>query len=169
MGLSPPGPPPHGFGLLLAPLLSPQQALPPPGHFPPRPPGPLGPPLALAPPPHMTGPRPGGPPPAPHVNPAFFPPPGGPNNMGGPPGGDGRGPNGPNDPYGRPPPYDRGDFGPAGSNQRPPLICEFDLRAPLPRGCPDPWINEGLVDLKNGGQHLHNASDPGLVEILPDR
>lgn len=56
------------------------------------------------------------------------------------------------------------------SNQRPPLICEFDLRAPLPRGCPDPpWINEGLVDLKNGGQHLHNASDPGLVEILPDR
>nr|XP_023999948.1 cleavage and polyadenylation specificity factor subunit 6-like [Salvelinus alpinus] len=62
----------------------------------------------------MTGPRPGGPPPAPHVNPAFFPPPGGPNNMGGPPGGDGRGPNGPNDPYGRPPPYDRGDFGPAG-------------------------------------------------------
>ncbi|MEQ2264233.1 Cleavage and polyadenylation specificity factor subunit 6 [Xenotaenia resolanae] len=51
---------------------------------------------------------PGGPPPAPHVNPAFFPPPGG-NNM---PPNDSRGPPGPNDPYGRPPPYDSRDYGP---------------------------------------------------------
>nr|XP_020455096.1 cleavage and polyadenylation specificity factor subunit 6 [Monopterus albus] len=71
--------------------------------------GPIGPPMALAPPPHMPGPPPGGPPPAPHVNPAFFPPPG---NSSMPPN-DSRGPPGPNDPYGRPPPYDR-DYGPGG-------------------------------------------------------
>ncbi|XP_056312208.1 cleavage and polyadenylation specificity factor subunit 6 isoform X1 [Danio aesculapii] len=102
MGPMPPGPPPPGYGPPPGPP-PPQQGPPPPGPFPPRPPGPLGPPLGLAPPPHMQGPPPGGPPPAPHVNPAFFPPPG--NNM---PSSDGRGPP-PGDPYGRPPPYDR-DF-----------------------------------------------------------
>ncbi|KAL0967197.1 hypothetical protein UPYG_G00249050 [Umbra pygmaea] len=164
MGPLPPGPPPHGFCPPPGPP-PPQQGPPPPGHFPPRPPGPLGPPMALAPPPHMPGPPPGGPPPAPHVNPAFFPPPGGPNNMGGPPGGDNRGPNGPNDPYGRPP-YDRGDFGPPGSTQRPLLVREFERRPPPPRRGPGPWNNEGLGDGKNGGQHLHNASDPGDMESV---
>ncbi|KAL7883032.1 hypothetical protein SRHO_G00006900, partial [Serrasalmus rhombeus] len=106
MGPMPPGPPPPGYGPPPGPP-PPQQGPPPPGPFPPRPPGPIGPPLALAPPPHMRGPPPGGPPPAPHVNPAFFPPPGN-NNM---PSSDSRGPP-PNDPYGRPPPYDRGDYGP---------------------------------------------------------
>ncbi|XP_062339568.1 cleavage and polyadenylation specificity factor subunit 6 isoform X8 [Osmerus eperlanus] len=108
MGPLPPGPPPPGYGPPPGPP-PPQQGPPPPGPFPPRPPGPIGPPLALAPPPHMAGPPPGGPPPAPHVNPAFFPPPGN-NNM---PPSDSRGPPGPNDPYGRPPPYDR-DYGPGG-------------------------------------------------------
>ncbi|XP_054656043.1 cleavage and polyadenylation specificity factor subunit 6 isoform X4 [Dunckerocampus dactyliophorus] len=108
LGPLPPGPPPPGYGPPPGPP-PPQQGPPPPGPFPPRPPGPIGPPLALAPPPHMGGPPPGGPPPAPHVNPAFFPPPGS-NNM--PP--NDRGPPGPNDPYGRPPPYERGDYGPGG-------------------------------------------------------
>ncbi|XP_021534344.1 cleavage and polyadenylation specificity factor subunit 6 isoform X5 [Trichechus manatus latirostris] len=49
------------------------------------------------------------PPPAPHVNPAFFPPP----TNSGMPTSDSRGPP-PTDPYGRPPPYDRGDYGPPG-------------------------------------------------------
>uniref|UniRef100_A0A3Q1IM68 Cleavage and polyadenylation specificity factor subunit 6 n=1 Tax=Anabas testudineus TaxID=64144 RepID=A0A3Q1IM68_ANATE len=75
MGPMPPGPPPPGYGPPPGPP-PPQQGPPPPGPFPPRPPGPIGPPMALAPPPHMQGPPPGGPPPAPHVNPAFFPPPG---------------------------------------------------------------------------------------------
>ncbi|XP_031169313.1 cleavage and polyadenylation specificity factor subunit 6 isoform X5 [Sander lucioperca] len=109
MGPLPPGPPPPGYGPPPGPP-PPQQGPPPPGPFPPRPPGPIGPPMALAPPPHMPGPPPGGPPPAPHVNPAFFPPPGN-NNM---PPNDSRGPPGPNDPYGRPPPYERGDYGPGG-------------------------------------------------------
>uniref|UniRef100_A0A8C2ZDF6 Cleavage and polyadenylation specificity factor subunit 6 n=1 Tax=Cyclopterus lumpus TaxID=8103 RepID=A0A8C2ZDF6_CYCLU len=109
MGPLPPGPPPPGYGPPPGPP-PPQQGPPPPGPFPPRPPGPIGPPMALAPPPHMPGPPPGGPPPAPHVNPAFFPPPGN-NNM---PPNDNRGPPGPNDPYGRPPPYERGDYGPGG-------------------------------------------------------
>ncbi|XP_031714756.1 cleavage and polyadenylation specificity factor subunit 6 isoform X1 [Anarhichas minor] len=109
MGPLPPGPPPPGYGPPPGPP-PPQQGPPPPGPFPLRPPGPLGPPMALAPPPHMPGPPPGGPPPAPHVNPAFFPPPGN-NNM---PPNDNRGPPGPNDPYGRPPPYERGDYGPGG-------------------------------------------------------
>ncbi|XP_036106816.1 cleavage and polyadenylation specificity factor subunit 6 isoform X8 [Molossus molossus] len=51
----------------------------------------------------------GAPPPAPHVNPAFFPPP----TNSGMPTSDSRGPP-PTDPYGRPPPYDRGDYGPPG-------------------------------------------------------
>uniref|UniRef100_A0A672T9F1 Cleavage and polyadenylation specificity factor subunit 6 n=1 Tax=Sinocyclocheilus grahami TaxID=75366 RepID=A0A672T9F1_SINGR len=105
MGPMPPGPPPPGYGPPPGPPLL-QQGLPPPGPFPPRPPGPLGPPLGLVPPPHMQGPPPGGPPPAPHVNPAFFPPPGN-NNM---PSSDSRGPP-PGDMYGRPPPYDR-EYGP---------------------------------------------------------
>ncbi|CAL8318460.1 unnamed protein product [Lota lota] len=109
MGPMPPGPPPPGYGPPPGPP-PPQQGPPPPGPFPPRPPGPLGPPMALAPPPHMPGPPPGGPPPAPHVNPAFFPPPGN-NNM---PPNDNRGPPGPNDPYGRPPPYERDYGGPGG-------------------------------------------------------
>ncbi|XP_057712116.1 cleavage and polyadenylation specificity factor subunit 6 isoform X3 [Corythoichthys intestinalis] len=109
LGPLPPGPPPPGYGPPPGPP-PPQQGPPPPGPFPPRPPGPIGPPLALAPPPHLGGPPPGGPPPAPHVNPAFFPPPGG-NSM---PPNDSRGPPGPNDPYGRPPPYERGDYGPGG-------------------------------------------------------
>ncbi|XP_062339563.1 cleavage and polyadenylation specificity factor subunit 6 isoform X3 [Osmerus eperlanus] len=153
MGPLPPGPPPPGYGPPPGPP-PPQQGPPPPGPFPPRPPGPIGPPLALAPPPHMAGPPPGGPPPAPHVNPAFFPPPGN-NNM---PPSDSRGPPGPNDPYGRPPPYDR-DYGPGGRNRHPPLICEFDPRPPR-----DPWTNEGLVDMKHGGQSLSSASDPGEMD-----
>ncbi|KAI2665619.1 Cleavage and polyadenylation specificity factor subunit 6 [Labeo rohita] len=146
MGPMPPGPPPPGYGPPPGPP-PPQQGPPPPGPFPPRPPGPLGPPLGLAPPPHMQGPPPGGPPPAPHVNPAFFPPPGN-NNM---PSSDSRGPP-PGDPYGRPPPYDR-DYGPGGSNFRLPVVCGFE-----------PWINEGLVDVKNSGQHLHNTSDQGDMD-----
>ncbi|XP_077565650.1 cleavage and polyadenylation specificity factor subunit 6 isoform X1 [Stigmatopora nigra] len=114
LGPLPPGPPPPGYGPPPGPP-PPQQGPPPPGPFPPRPPGPIGPPLALAPPPHLGGPPPGGPPPAPHVNPAFFPPPGG-NNM---PPNEGRGPPGPNDPYGRPPPYERGDYGPGGREMEP--------------------------------------------------
>ncbi len=39
------------------------------------------------------------------------------------------------------------------SNFRPPVVCGFE-----------PWINEGLVDVKNSGQHLHNTSDQGLVK-----
>uniref|UniRef100_A0A8C4ZFL1 Cleavage and polyadenylation specificity factor subunit 6 n=1 Tax=Gadus morhua TaxID=8049 RepID=A0A8C4ZFL1_GADMO len=109
MGPMPPGPPPPGYGPPPGPP-PPQQGPPPPGPFPPRPPGPLGPPMALAPPPHMPGPPPGGPPPAPHVNPAFFPPPGN-NNM---PPNDNRRPPGPNDPYGPPPPYERDYGGPGG-------------------------------------------------------
>uniref|UniRef100_A0A8C6LA68 Cleavage and polyadenylation specificity factor subunit 6 n=1 Tax=Nothobranchius furzeri TaxID=105023 RepID=A0A8C6LA68_NOTFU len=108
LGPLPPGPPPPGYGPPPGPP-PPQQGPPPPGPFPPRPPGPIGPPMALAPPPHLQGPPPGGPPPAPHVNPAFFPPPGS-NSM---PPNDSRGPPGSNDPYGRPPPYER-DYGPGG-------------------------------------------------------
>ncbi|KAG5261498.1 hypothetical protein AALO_G00284950 [Alosa alosa] len=154
MGPLPPGPPPPGYGPPPGPP-PPQQGPPPPGPFPPRPPGPIGPPMALAPPPHMQGP-PGGPPPAPHVNPAFFPPPGN-SNM---PSSDSRGPP-PNDPYGRPPPYDRGDYGPGGSNPRPPLIPDFGLR-PLR----EPWVNEGgMADLKQGGRHLPpSASDAGEMD-----
>ncbi|XP_061662777.1 cleavage and polyadenylation specificity factor subunit 6 isoform X4 [Syngnathoides biaculeatus] len=125
LGPLPPGPPPPGYGPPPGPP-PPQQGPPPPGPFPPRPPGPIGPPLALAPPPHLGGPPPGGPPPAPHVNPAFFPPPGG-NNM---PPNDSRGPPGPNDPYGRPPPYERGDYGPGGrdmeSSRTPLSEAEFE-------------------------------------------
>ncbi|XP_061815425.1 cleavage and polyadenylation specificity factor subunit 6 isoform X1 [Nerophis lumbriciformis] len=128
LGPLPPGPPPPGFGLPPGPP-PPQQGPPPPRPFPPRPMGPIGPPLGLglglAPPPHMGGPPPGGPPPAPHVNPAFFPPPGS-NNM---PLND-RGPPGPNDPYGRPPPYERGDYGPGGrdmdSSRNPLSEAEFE-------------------------------------------
>ncbi|KAA0720809.1 Cleavage and polyadenylation specificity factor subunit 6 [Triplophysa tibetana] len=115
MGPMPPGPPPPGYGPPPGPP-PPQQGPPPPGPFPPRPPGPLGPPLGLAPPPHMQGPPPGGPPPAPHVNPAFFPPPGN-NSMSS---SEGRGPQ-PGDPYGRPP-YER-DYGPGGR--------DMDSRTPL--------------------------------------
>uniref|UniRef100_A0A3Q2FWW0 Cleavage and polyadenylation specificity factor subunit 6 n=1 Tax=Cyprinodon variegatus TaxID=28743 RepID=A0A3Q2FWW0_CYPVA len=107
LGPLPPGPPPAGYVPPPGPP-PPHQGPPPPGPFPPRPPGPIGPPMALAPPPHLPGPPPGGPPPAPHVNPAFFPPPGG-NSM---PPNDSRGPPGSNDPYGRPPPYDSRDYGP---------------------------------------------------------
>uniref|UniRef100_A0A8C2GSQ2 Cleavage and polyadenylation specificity factor subunit 6 n=1 Tax=Cyprinus carpio TaxID=7962 RepID=A0A8C2GSQ2_CYPCA len=123
MGPMPPGPPPPGYGPPPGPPPL-QQGLPPPGPFPPRPPGPLGPPLGLVPPPHMQGPPPGGPPPAPHVNPAFFPPPGN-NNM---PSSDSRGPP-PGDMYGRPPPYDR-DYGPGGrdldSSRAPLSEAEFE-------------------------------------------
>ncbi|XP_055081581.1 cleavage and polyadenylation specificity factor subunit 6 [Periophthalmus magnuspinnatus] len=122
LGPMPPGPPPPGYGPPPGPP-PPQQGPPPPGPFPPRPPGPIGPPMALGPPPHMPGPPPGGPPPAPHVNPAFFPPPG--NAM--PP--NDRGPPGPNDPYGRPPPYER-DFGHGGrdmdSSRAPLSEAEFE-------------------------------------------
>ena len=48
---------------------------------------------------------------------------------------------------------------PPARNRHPPLICEFDPRPPR-----DPWTNEGLVDMKHGGQSLSSASDPGLVE-----
>ncbi|KAJ8393387.1 hypothetical protein AAFF_G00061090 [Aldrovandia affinis] len=73
------------------------------------------------------------------------------------PSSDSRGPP-PNDPYGRPPPYDRGDYGPAGSNPRPSLICGYDL------GPRDPWINEGVGNLKNGDQHLRDSSDSGEMD-----
>ncbi|XP_004083079.1 cleavage and polyadenylation specificity factor subunit 6 isoform X2 [Oryzias latipes] len=124
LGPLPPGPPPPGYGPPPGPP-PPQQGPPPPGPFPPRPPGPIGPPLALAPPPHLPGPPPGAPPPAPHVNPAFFPPPGN-NSL---PPNDSRGPPGPNDPYGRPPPYER-DYGPGGrdmdSSRTPLSEAEFE-------------------------------------------
>ncbi|XP_033881910.1 cleavage and polyadenylation specificity factor subunit 6 isoform X2 [Acipenser ruthenus] len=154
MGPLPPGPPPPvpGYGLPPGPPPPQQGPPPPPGPFPPRPPGPIGPPIAMAPPPHLSGPPPGAPPPAPHVNPAFFPPP----NNSGMTSSDSRGP--PPDPYGRPPPYDRGDYGPAGSNPRPSLICGYDL------GSRDPWINEGVVNLKNGDQNLRESSDSGEMD-----
>lgn len=42
------------------------------------------------------------------------------------------------------------------SNIRPPVVCGFE-----------PWINEGLVDVKITAQRLHDTSDQGLVKYLP--
>uniref|UniRef100_A0A3Q2Z2H3 Cleavage and polyadenylation specificity factor subunit 6 n=1 Tax=Hippocampus comes TaxID=109280 RepID=A0A3Q2Z2H3_HIPCM len=149
LGPLPPGPPPPGYGPPPGPP-PPQQGPPPPGPFPPRPPGPIGPPLALAPPPHLGGPPPGGPPPAPHVNPAFFPPPGG-NNM---PPNDSRGPPGPNDPYGRPPPYERGDYGPGGrdmeSSRTPLSETEFEEIMNRNRAISSSAISRAVSDASAG-------------------
>uniref|UniRef100_A0A668TZW6 Cleavage and polyadenylation specificity factor subunit 6 n=1 Tax=Oreochromis aureus TaxID=47969 RepID=A0A668TZW6_OREAU len=149
LGPLPPGPPPPGYGPPPGPP-PPQQGPPPPGPFPPRPPGPIGPPMALAPPPHLPGPPPGGPPPAPHVNPAFFPPPGS-NSM---PPNDSRGPPGPNDPYGRPPPYERGDYGPGGRDMdtsRTPLSeAEFEEIMNRNRAISSSAISRAVSDASAG-------------------
>uniref|UniRef100_A0A8C4NDK8 Cleavage and polyadenylation specific factor 6 n=1 Tax=Eptatretus burgeri TaxID=7764 RepID=A0A8C4NDK8_EPTBU len=109
---------PHHRGPAQGPLPPPPPPPPPPGAFPlrPGPPGvhsahlppPMPPASSSGPPLHMGLPHPPPPPgmplPAPHVNPAFFPPGGAPH-----PPSDGRGPP-PLEPFGRPPPFDRGEF-----------------------------------------------------------
>ncbi|XP_036275727.2 cleavage and polyadenylation specificity factor subunit 6-like [Pipistrellus kuhlii] len=135
---------------------------PPPGPFPPRPPGPLGPPFTLAPPPYLPGTPPGAPWPAPHVNPAFFPPP----THSGMPTSDSRGPP-PTDPCGRPPPYDRGDSGPPGREMEtartPPSEAEFEGIVNENRAISSSAISRAVSDASAGD---HGSAIETLVAAI---